>query len=257
MCKYFGKNRSGKCFFSGFGHYLGVDATWLRIIVVLSVVGFGFFKSHIPFNALLILYLILWAIVPGAKTYTQKCAMLGRDLGIKGAENSYIQDSSPSFLERVFRVAIGSLFIFIGLCMLVSVVAIVTLGGSDSSAFIDDFLITIYPSLKSWGLLSIVCGLLAYTIPSLFFLYEGIRILGRFKSPKWHPGLIMFIAWLIVIILLTVSLTKGFTNKYEELIESSRSLEKDTTIEVIVDTLSDNNFEDEIVVADQDSVAVY
>jgi hypothetical protein len=35
-------------------------------------------------------------------------------------------------------------------------------------------------------------------------LYGGIQLIFGFKSPSWRPGLVIFILWLIVIIVLLV-----------------------------------------------------
>ncbi|MGB0805109.1 MAG: PspC domain-containing protein [Salibacteraceae bacterium] len=53
---------------AGTGHYFGVDAVWFRLALVLSVLflGFGF-----------LFYIILWIIMPEARTSAEKLAMKG------------------------------------------------------------------------------------------------------------------------------------------------------------------------------------
>jgi phage shock protein PspC (stress-responsive transcriptional regulator) len=53
---------------SGLGQYLSVDPLWLRIIMVILFFGFG---------TGLVLYIILWVLIPEAVTTTQKLEMKG------------------------------------------------------------------------------------------------------------------------------------------------------------------------------------
>jgi phage shock protein PspC (stress-responsive transcriptional regulator) len=62
---------------SGLGHYFGVDPLWLRIIMVILFFGFG---------TGLVLYLILWILVPEAKTTAQKLEMRGEPITISNIE---------------------------------------------------------------------------------------------------------------------------------------------------------------------------
>ena len=45
---------------------------------------------------------------------------------------------------------------------------------------------------------------LAVILPFVGMLYGGIQLIFGFKSPSWRPGLVIFILWLIVIIVLLV-----------------------------------------------------
>ncbi|MBC5833492.1 PspC domain-containing protein [Flavobacterium sp. F372] len=62
---------------SGLGHYFGVDPLWLRIIMVILFFGFG---------TGLVLYLILWILVPEAITTSQKLEMRGEPITISNIE---------------------------------------------------------------------------------------------------------------------------------------------------------------------------
>jgi phage shock protein PspC (stress-responsive transcriptional regulator) len=62
---------------SGLGHYLGVDPLWLRIIMVILFFGFG---------TGLLIYIILWILVPEAITTNQKLEMKGEPINISNIE---------------------------------------------------------------------------------------------------------------------------------------------------------------------------
>jgi phage shock protein PspC (stress-responsive transcriptional regulator) len=67
---------------SGLGHYLGVDPLWLRIIMVILFFGFG---------TGLLIYVILWILVPEAITNNQKLEMKGEPINISNIEKKVKQ----------------------------------------------------------------------------------------------------------------------------------------------------------------------
>ena len=52
---------------AGMGNYFSIDATWVRVIWVVLLVS-GFFVNHLFFFSVLV-YIILWIIVPGRRDY--------------------------------------------------------------------------------------------------------------------------------------------------------------------------------------------
>ena len=62
---------------SGLGHYIGVDPLWLRIIMVILFFGFG---------TGILIYIILWILVPEAVTTNQKLEMKGEPINISNIE---------------------------------------------------------------------------------------------------------------------------------------------------------------------------
>ena len=51
--------------------------------------------------------------------------------------------------------------------------------------------------------------LLAIFLPMLLLLYGALQMLFGFKSPKWHPGLVIFILWLLVLVASGVLIVAG------------------------------------------------
>ena len=76
---------------SGLGYYFGIDRIWLRIGFLVAVFGFGtgFF-----------LYLILWAIIPKAKTTSEKLEMKGEPINVENIGNT-IKDEFNNFKKKV------------------------------------------------------------------------------------------------------------------------------------------------------------
>jgi phage shock protein PspC (stress-responsive transcriptional regulator) len=62
---------------SGLGHYVGVDPLWLRLLMVVLIFGFG---------TGILVYLILWILIPAAETTAQKLEMRGEPITISNIE---------------------------------------------------------------------------------------------------------------------------------------------------------------------------
>jgi hypothetical protein len=45
-----------------------------------------------------------------------------------------------------------------------------------------------------------ILALAVYGLPFVGMLYASIMLLFRIKSPSWHPGLVIFIVWMITVI---------------------------------------------------------
>ena len=63
---------------SGIGHYLNIDALWIRILFIIP--------PWITFGTSLVIYIILWILIPEAKTTTQKLEMKGEPINISNIE---------------------------------------------------------------------------------------------------------------------------------------------------------------------------
>jgi phage shock protein PspC (stress-responsive transcriptional regulator) len=81
---------AGVC--SGISEYFGVDPLWLRLIfAVITVLGFGFG---------LIIYIILWAILPVAETPSEKLEMRGERVNISNIEKA-VKENLETIKTRI------------------------------------------------------------------------------------------------------------------------------------------------------------
>lgn len=80
---------------SGLGHYFGFDAVWIRLAWVLLIFGAG---------TGILLYILLWILVPEAKTTAEKIMMTGEPVTISNIEKK-IKDSFENVSETVSDVA--------------------------------------------------------------------------------------------------------------------------------------------------------
>ncbi|MGB5419814.1 PspC domain-containing protein [Algibacter sp.] len=80
---------------SGLSHYFGIDAIWIRLAWVLLIFGAG---------TGVLLYILLWILVPEAKTTAEKITMTGEPVNISNIEKK-IKDGLDQVTETVGDVA--------------------------------------------------------------------------------------------------------------------------------------------------------
>lgn len=208
---------------SGLASYFSFDVAWLRIIVlslfilcaVFDVAWFGG-----PFCTLIIMaYIVMWISMPAAVTSEQKRELRGQESSIggiqrdiesgrkkRGNKNNVKSSGSEKFLN-VLQIIVGILLMIIGAGALIAIILFF-------------FGISIFPFF-SWGLSQLIAPLsgcaqwmvvmlkimivLMTTLPFIGILYGGVMMVFRLKSPKWHPGLIIFLVWIFSIIMVAVS----------------------------------------------------
>jgi len=79
---------------SGIGHYMAMDPAWIRAAFLLLIL----------FNGLgLILYLILWIVIPPAKTTSQRIEMKGEKVNIENIEKA-IRNEFENVKENFQRI---------------------------------------------------------------------------------------------------------------------------------------------------------
>ncbi|TNJ45831.1 PspC domain-containing protein [Tamlana fucoidanivorans] len=80
---------------SGLGHYFGIDAIWIRLAWILLIFGAG---------TGILLYILLWILVPEAKTTAEKLIMTGEPVNISNIEKK-IKDGFDTVTDTVGDVA--------------------------------------------------------------------------------------------------------------------------------------------------------
>jgi phage shock protein PspC (stress-responsive transcriptional regulator) len=80
---------------SGLSHYFGIDTIWIRLAWILLIFGAG---------TGILLYILLWVLVPEAKTTAEKLTMTGEPVNISNIEKK-IKDGFDTVTETVGDVA--------------------------------------------------------------------------------------------------------------------------------------------------------
>lgn len=213
---------------SGLAAYFNLDVAVVRIAaaVLLFVTLFSGFNHTPPIVSLsaVLAYLVLWICVPAARTVQQRCELRGEkgtaDEVRKNVESglremgdfagNVARSTTAHRLGRAFLVVLGMVFLAVG----VSGLCVLGIGAFSRSFFgLGElygegmrYLNEISPAFDmamstSWAKILL---LLALGLPFIGFLYAGLQLIFNFRVPSWHPGLVIFILWLIVIIILCV-----------------------------------------------------
>jgi len=211
---------------AGLGHYFGIDKVWLRIFLLLMVFVFG---------SGVLAYIILWIVMPEAKTTAEKLEMYGEPVNISNIEKKVreefenvsdkfknvdydkygnqiktgankIGSTFGDFIMTVFKVFakfLGIILIIIGLSTLIALfIGVFTLGSNAVidlpwQSFIEAGNYTEYP-IWSFGLLMFF----AIGIPFFFLTLLGFKLLApNMKSIGNIAKYTLLALWLIAIAL--------------------------------------------------------
>ena len=223
------KQIGGVC--SGLANYFDIDVAWLRIgfVVLAALCFFGIFHSGGWSLTVPAIYVILWLAMPAARTAQERWAMKG-DPGTADSVRRNVQtgihemgDTARDVASSDFFQSAGKvLIVIVGLFLLVtgtSGLASVSVMGLKGPAlfgipyqhFMSE-LTSEAPALMDLLATPWVVALLvlAIVLPFIGMLYGGIQLLFRFKKPAWKPGLVIFVLWLIVVIVLLVLFCTAF-----------------------------------------------
>ena len=168
---------------SGLGHYFGVDPLWLRIIMVILFFGFG---------TGLVLYLILWILVPEATTTSQKLEMRGEPINISNIEKK-VKEGFSEISDKFSNLNHDK------------IASTARHGAQQVGSTIGDIITTLF---KAFGkivgffivlfatitFLSVVVGsivlLFSSTLPEIM-LHDNIHTPFNFDVPLWAQGLLL------------------------------------------------------------------
>lgn len=216
---------------SGIGYYFGIDRIWIRaaFLIMFFVWGFG-----------VIPYIILWIIIPKAKTTAEKLEMKGEAVNLdnikknvedrfnemkdtfsgekgknfaKKAENtaSKIANFLASIIVFAFKIFvkfIGVIFLIVGIALLISLLAtvfnsdIITITSNEEIFTIKSF--DLFYAFVGEGIpstLTVFTLVLLVGIPVVFMLYSGIKILFNLKTNNKAIGIAMATLWFAGIVL--------------------------------------------------------
>lgn len=236
---------------SGLGHYFSIDPIWIRILwVVLTIASSGGF---------ILLYGLLWLLVPEAITTSQKLDMRGEDINISNIERKVkegfndvaqklksvdyegvgnkMKSSGKTFFDTVgdivlflFKVIgkfIGILLIIIGAATIIGLfIGTITVGIADAVNIpgLNIYNIVDASNMPIW-VVSIL-GFFAIGIPFFFLLYLGLKILvNNLKSIGSIAKFSLLGLWSISIILLIVfGIRQATARAYSDGVEINEQL---------------------------------
>lgn len=246
---------------SGFGHYLNVDPLWIRLAwIALVIFGFG---------SPILIYIVLWILIPEATSTTDKLFMKGKQVNIDniqekvkegfenvsdavknvdyGKINNQAQKGARGFFQGIGKVIMfflkilakifGVILIITGASVVISLlISVLTMGAVD--LFNPGF--TSIPELvnatnaPSWVVL--LLALFAFGIPFFLLFYLGLKILSNnIKSMPLSGKLSLFGLWLIATIalgVLTINQFVAYSNTGKDITKQELAIVKNDTLSI-------------------------
>jgi len=229
---------------SGLGHYFGVQPKWMRAFFILFVLigGSG-----------VLLYIVLWAVMPVASTRTDRMAMRGEAPNLQNFKKSFEEEmegirenlsGANAHFSRGLRTVgtgFGEIFKFIGkalaACMLVVTGSVVfglfffcvactlaIMGYQEEIKFPP--LEILQPGQAFFALLA---GTLAVALPFIALFYIFLRILFKIKPMNNYLSLGMWATWIVSIIVVIFYCVIGAQDFREDsIIKVDRTLKTQT-----------------------------
>lgn len=251
---------------SGLANYLGIDVVIIRLIflVLLFVYGVGFLP-----------YIILWIVVPKARTTSQKLEMHGKKVNISNIEDTIKEeyqevkqslnnlrnkhgkttedgfDRIIDFLGVTIRLVLKIIVIILGIGLLIggisSLIAFVFGISVSPIHFFSDISSELF--LSGWTFTLFVIGIsIVVIIPILLIIFAGLKLLLNFKTNNraiWLSALFLWILGLMLII--TIGIKQGLSYKYHISTPTvTNTLKQMPTDTIYLKTVDNVNYDTEV-----------
>ena len=230
------KRVAGVC--AGLANYFNFDVVLIRVI--FAVVALGLFFSGAKHGVWSLTgfaaYVILWLAMPAARTAQERWAMKGdsgtlddiqrsvrsgvREMGDAARRGvrevgDAVRGQKGSEIGKILLLAIGIFLLLGGVSGLASISALGLFNNSGvfsipTDHFLDELRIDwpiFYDMLmRPWF---VVLAISAVVLPLIWLIYLGIRFIFGIKAPKWRPGLVIFVLWLVILVVVAVLVAMG------------------------------------------------
>lgn len=261
---------AGVC--SGVGEYFGIDPIIIRVLFVISLLLWG---------TGLLIYILLWVVIPEAKTTAEKLEMKGERINVSNIEKSIrheyegvkenIQNipntqaykrtrSGMNSLGRalgqiimafikIIGIIIGASFVLVGIALLIGIIGGLLAGQTwlmgdllDWNEFNMSQVLGLFVD-ESVAILAIICVLLVVALPIIGLIYGGMKMLFPFRAHDRAIGFSSFGIWIVALIMLSVfALTEGV--KYSEVERVVENIEIDTPTNKIYFMVAQSEYQD-------------
>lgn len=246
---------------AGLGKYFNIDPVLIRlgifsplILVPVSNLWYrlGFMSSlgKNLFGVLILVYLIMWLVVPKAKTARQKLEMKGEPVTAKSiadqsqsaTDEERAQSSVALFVARLGKIAVVLLKVFLALLIfplillctviIASLFAIIT--GIGTSLFELGNLGSLAEIISTTGTTLPLLSAAIVLIPTALIIYLLIILITGTK-PKWWIFIVSVVVWIALIFCTLVAsvdlITNIQTNEVERILKYSGSGISNSTID--------------------------
>ena len=239
---------------AGLAAYFNIDVTLVRVILLAGLFAGGF---------TFLLYIILWIVLPEAKTVSDKLRMRGDDITLESFDSSarnnafadgpattnrpvgaFVEDAARglrpavNFVGSSIRIVAGILLTIMGFGCLVALAiglgaGIGLLPHSQNIVLGDAPAHVMLNGVPGWGLLA---GFLVLGIPALALLLSGLNLLFRLSIMPRTVSLSLLGLWLLSIVgLVAVIAQQSREFQYETTVEQSERYTQLTTPVLLLD----------------------
>jgi len=164
----------------GVGSYFGIDPIWLRLALLIALFAFG---------SGFLLYIILWIVIPKARTAADKLAMTGVPINAQNIKDNFSNFTSDTiggkvghFFEQLFgfilrTVARLAKFIAFIVIFIIIITLITFLGSYDT--LLDILPVEFFHGNPIYKNTSIILGLLIVLIPTFWAIFGLTGFIGK------------------------------------------------------------------------------
>ena len=241
---------------SGLAAWFGIEAWIVRLLLIIFT---------IPFQVLIIVYIILWIVLPRAETAAQKLEMRGEKVTISNIEKTVKEEyeevkenvkrvkqskefkKTRSVLDEIFHVIGRILLVFLKIILFIIGISFIIAGvsaimGLTGLVFfrhsffpVELFHGTFYSLREFFGFFTSPANITIFTmalffaiiIPVIALIYGGIKLIFRFKAKDKVIGLTALVLWILsLIFLVTMTAYEGRSFLNSEWNKESEFLEE-------------------------------
>ncbi|MBO2008998.1 PspC domain-containing protein [Hymenobacter negativus] len=241
---------------AGLAAYFNIDVTLVRVLLLAGLFAGGF---------TFVLYIILWIVLPEAKTVSDKLRMRGDAMTLESFDSSvrnntfatdgpattnrpvgaFVEDAARglrpavNFVGSAIRIAAGILLTITGFGCLVALAiglgaGIGLLPHSQNIVLGDAPAHVMLNGVPTWGLLA---GFLAFAIPALSLLLSGLNLLFRHSIMSRTVSLSLLGLWLLSLVGVAMAFAQQSREfQYDAQVEQLERYPKLTTPIIMLDS---------------------
>ncbi|TXF79347.1 PspC domain-containing protein [Chryseobacterium sp.] len=246
---------AGVC--AGLAHYTGMDITAMRAIW-LGIAVLGIFTAAISTSLIILIYIILWIVLPKAETATDFLKMKGKPMNfdnLKSESNKLVQfanestqrvgeiytenkpyiNNAGSGIWNVIRYVLGSIFALMALGSIIGAFFIFGLFGNPDFPGMNEFNFLFEDDGMNNVLYAMM--LIGTLIPALLFSLMAIKLI----SPKTQLRNVGYVVGALFLILLAFGTYFGINMAKKDMIYKG---DKEETENIAINTTSDSLYVD-------------
>lgn len=169
---------------AGIGSYFRINALWIRLIfIILSFMSFGLF---------VLLYIVLWLIIPPARTAAEKLQLAGQQVTLASIRELN-ENGSGVDIERRTRIQKRVATIVVGLLGVASAIAATTMLAVVAINVLRDGHISGYTDYAPYQLTLILAFSAGVLLVILSLLVAFAAFAQKFNKQIWISGVIIIV----------------------------------------------------------------